>query len=478
METYQAALNYVWGLVNFETTPPARREPYRLERMRALLARLGTPQDAVPAIHIAGSKGKGSTAAMVEIVLRAAGHRTGLFTSPHLHTPRERIRVAGHMISRETFVALVNRLRPVAESLHGVTTFEFLTAMAFVHFAEANVDVAVIEVGLGGRLDATNLISRPLVTIITPLSLEHTAVLGTTLAKIAAEKAGIIKPGVPLVSAPQAPDALNVLVQVAERRGAPATLVGDTWMWERTALSLEGQQFNVTFQPCGSAGEGIAIWGHACGAYQFGVNLTDLTLPLLGPHQLVNATTAVAALHTIREQGVLWSEHALRRGLAHVVWPARVEVMNRHPFIVVDGAHNDASALALRHTLLELVQHGLVSWERLWLVVGLLQDKAPDVVLAPLLPLAAGVVVTQARHPRARPADDLAARLQRPDLPLAPVVEVEPAVDEAVHLALERAGPDGAVVVTGSLFVAAEARRALATTTAKMSTTTPRPTGP
>lgn len=467
MDAYQAALDYVWGLVNFETRPPAQREPYRLDRMRAFLERLGNPQNAVPAVHIAGSKGKGSTAAMIEIVLRAAGHRTGLFTSPHLHSPRERIRVGGRMISRETFVDLVGRLRPVAETLDGVTTFEFLTAMAFVHFAEAGVDVAVVEVGLGGRLDATNVIERPLVTVITPLSLEHTAVLGTTLSQIAAEKAGIVKPGVPLICAPQPAEALDVVADVAARRDAPLTLVGHTWRWERTAIALEGQTFDVTFRPCGPAEDGVALWGTACGTYRFGTRLVGLMLPLLGDHQLINATTAVAALHEVWEQGVIWSEHALRRGLAHVVWPARVEVMSRHPFVVVDGAHNDASARALRDTLLALVRHGLVAWDRLWLVVGLMRDKAPEAVFSPLLPLAAGVIVTQARHPRAMPADALAARLAHFDAPFAPVVEVEPAVDRALHRALALAGPDGAVVVAGSLFVAAEARRAVALAAAR-----------
>ncbi len=461
MMTYQAALDYVWGLVNYETVPPERRSPYRLDRMRAFLERLGNPQNAVPAVHIAGSKGKGSTAAMVEIVLRAAGYRTGLYTSPHLHSPRERIRVGGRMISREAFVELVERLRPVAESFEGLTTFEFLTAMAFVHFAEQGVEVAVVEVGLGGRLDATNLIERPAVTVITPISLEHTTILGNTLAQIAAEKGGIIKPGVPLVSAPQEPEALAVLAEIAAERGAPATLVGHSWVGERTAFSLDGQVFTVTYQPCGPMEGGRAVWGQACGAYQFGFQLPDLAIPLLGKHQVVNATTAVAALHLLREQGYLWSEEALRRGLAHVVWPARVEVVSSRPLVVVDGAHNDTSARALAATLLELAHAGHAAWDRLWLVAGMLRDKDAVAVLEPLMPLAAGLVVTQAHHPRAKPTNELTASLQ-PLLARCPAVVVEePEVERAVARALAWAGPDGAVVVCGSLFVAAEAREFL-----------------
>ncbi len=226
--TYQQALDFIWTLVNFETTPPATREPYTLDRMWELMARLGDPQARLRVVHVAGSKGKGSTSAMIERVLRAAGQRTALYSSPHLHDARERLRVGGEPITEGDFVRLVERLRPHIEALGSVTTFEALTAMAFVHFAETDVDVTVLEVGLGGRLDATNLVT-PLVSVITPLGLEHTAVLGDTIEEIAAEKGGIIKAGVPVVTAAQPPEALAVLRRIASERQAPLIVAAEQW---------------------------------------------------------------------------------------------------------------------------------------------------------------------------------------------------------------------------------------------------------
>ncbi|HYN88535.1 MAG TPA: Mur ligase family protein, partial [Ardenticatenaceae bacterium] len=324
---YQAALDYVWGLVNFETHPPETRAPYTLDRFRDFLSRLGNPEQAILAVHIAGSKGKGSTSAMIEAVLRAAGYRVGFYTSPHLHTPLERIRIGGQMIPEDEFAALVARLRPVAGSLDEVTTFEFLTALGFVYFAEQKVDVAVIEVGLGGRLDATNLVN-PLVAVITPISLEHTKVLGGTIEEIALEKAGIIKPGIPVVSAPQTETARAVLLQTAAECNAPIILVGKHWSWTRGVQSAEAQRFSVEFHPSGrpaaSANE-AALRREAGPDVLF--RYVDLAIPLLGLHQLDNATTGIAALELLKQRGFPTSVAALRRALAGVEWPARVELL-------------------------------------------------------------------------------------------------------------------------------------------------------
>lgn len=449
---FEAALDWVWGLQNLEVTAPAR-EPYTLDRMVELLSRLGDPQDQIPAVHVAGSKGKGSTAAMIESVLRHSGRRTGFYISPHLYTARERISAGGEMISEAEFARMAELVQQAAQGLAGLTTFEALTAMAFAYFQQQKVDIAVVEVGLGGRLDATNLIRRPLVGVITPLSLEHTAILGDTLEAIAFEKAGIIKAGAPVVTAPQAPEALRVLRRVAEERGALLVSVADSYSWRRTELRLEGQAFEIT-----QAGpEGDRAGDRPTGEGQ-AFTLRGLQIPFLGLHQLDNAATAVAALRVVAGQGFGWTEEALRAGLAGVRWPARTEIVSREPFVLVDGAHNGASAQVLAEVIRDIKKSGLVRWNRLWFVVGASSDKRIEDILLPLLPLVDGVIATRSTHPRAFQPELLRQRLEpflsERDIPLL----VTSGVEDALREAMEQAGPDGGVVVAGSLFTAAEAR--------------------
>lgn len=449
---FEAALDWVWGLQNLEVTTPAK-EPYTLDRMVELLSRLGDPQDRIPAVHVAGSKGKGSTAAMIESVLRYSGRRTGFYISPHLYTARERISAGGEMISAAEFARMAGVVRGAAQGLTGLTTFEALTAMAFVYFQQQKVEVAVVEVGLGGRLDATNLIRRPLAAVITPLSLEHTAILGDTLEAIAFEKAGIIKPGAPVVTAPQAPEALRVLRRVAEERGAPLISVAGAYTWRRTELRLEGQTFEI-FQPGperSHAGDPPAAEGQVFAMH-------GLQIPFLGLHQVDNAAAAVAALRVVAGQGFDWTEEALRAGLANVRWPARTEIVSREPFVLVDGAHNGASARVLAEVVREIKKCRLVRWNRLWFVVGASSDKRIEDILQPMLPLVDGVIATRSKHPRAFEPELLRQRLSPllsgRDIPLL----VTSGVEEALREAIEQAGPDGGVVVAGSLFTAAEAR--------------------
>ena len=438
--TYEEVRAWLWSLIDFERKPPATRTPYKLDRMRALLARLNNPQDTVPTIHITGSKGKGSTSAILESILRAAGYRTALYTSPHLHTERERIRLEGQPIAPATMAACAAKVRAAAEGLTGLTFFEAITAIAFLAFAEANVDVAIIEVGLGGTLDATNTISTPLAAIITPISLEHTHILGDTHARIARDKAGIIKPGRPVIVALQVDEAWQEIAAVAKQRQAPLVDVAREWTWERRALSLHGQT--------------IALRHHTRPEWAW----NNLHLALLGMHQIGNAATAIATLTTLRERGALaWDDAALQAGLAHVRWPARTEVLNAHPFVLVDGAHNDASAEALADTLRDLAFHGDVQWDRLWIVLGVSADKNIAAIAAPLHPFATGWIATQANHPRALPPDKVAERLSTILDPLAVVLSA-PDVRTAFTNALHMAGEDGAVIATGSLFVAAEVR--------------------
>ncbi len=431
--TYREAIEYLHSLTDYEKRRIERYSPETLDlsRVERLLAMLGNPHRAYPSVHIAGTKGKGSTAAMVESVLRAAGYRTGLYTSPHLHTFRERIRVGGQLISREEVVALVEEVRPLVAEVPGVTTFEAITAMAFTYFARRGVEVLVAEVGLGGRLDATNVLS-PEVSVITSLSLDHTYLLGNTLPEIAREKAGIIKPGVPAVTAPQRPEALRVIEAVSREREAPLIEVGRDWIWEPGPFDLKGQAFTV--RRVGKGEDTLA------GEYW---------VPLLGRHQLENGTTAIAALQVLRERGFDLPRSAVEEGLRRVEWPGRLEILSTAPLVVVDCAHNPYSAHVLRSTL--------ETWfpGRRWvLVFGASSDKDITGMLRALLPIADHLIVTRSEHPRATAPVELA------DIAASVGGGAEIAVNtqRALQRAVDKLEADEGILVTGSIFLVAEAR--------------------
>jgi dihydrofolate synthase/folylpolyglutamate synthase len=333
MSRYQDALDYIFSYVNYEKQARYiyNAVAFNLRRMEELLDRLGNPQNAFRCVHIAGTKGKGSTSAMVESVLRAAGYRTGLYTSPHLHTFRERIRVGSRLMAKAELVDILQCCQPAIEATPGVTAFEVMTALGFLHFARQGVEWAVLEVGLGGRLDATNVV-HPAVCAITSLSYDHVELLGHTLSLIAWEKAGIIKAGVPVVSAPQEAEAMGVIRRVCADTAARLVTVGQDWTVEGDGAELTGQTLTIR-RPAD------------------GLTLRDLRIGLLGRHQWVNATTAVAMLAELNAQGVVIPEEALRRGLATARWPGRFEVLRLRPAVVVDSAHNADSAQKLRAAL-------------------------------------------------------------------------------------------------------------------------------
>ncbi|WP_322799234.1 folylpolyglutamate synthase/dihydrofolate synthase family protein [Thermoflexus sp.] len=424
---YLAALFGLFGRANFETRRPQMPEAFRLDPVRRLLERLGNPHRRYAVIHIAGTKGKGSTAAMAEAILRAAGYRTGLYTSPHLHTMRERIRIAGEMLSRSAVADLFQRLRPLIEADPELTVFDLLTAMGFLAFAESGVEIAVVEVGLGGRLDSTNVVS-PAVCLITALSRDHTEILGPTLAHIAFEKAGILKPGVPAVTAPQPEEAMAVLRQVAEERDVPLFTL-DGWRYGPEKISPAGQWGEIR------APDG-ARW--------------SVRLPLLGRHQWENAALAVAAMLQLREQGWGIPDEAIREGLEQVKWPGRFEILREDPPLVLDGAHNDASAARLAETIAEVFPG-----HRWRLIFGVSADKDPITILRPLWPLVEKVWLTRSRHPRAADPQRLAEAAEGLGLSWRIRGEVAQALEEAF-------AEGGPILVTGSLFVVAEAREAWA----------------
>jgi dihydrofolate synthase/folylpolyglutamate synthase len=424
MRTYTQALDYLNQFINYERqrSVPYSAETLNLDRMRDVLARLGNPQQAYPSIHIAGTKGKGSTAAMIESILRAAGYRTGLYTSPHLHTFRERIRVRGELIAREMFAALVDEIEPHVASVPGLTWFEIVTALGFLHFERSAVEVGVIEVGLGGRFDATNVVT-PLVSVITSLSLDHMAWLGHTLDQIAFEKAGIIKPGRPAVSAPQPPEALAVIERVAQEREAPLTVIAPS-----PVLLSSSEK--------GRRGEGETFF----------IDGSVYRTALLGLHQIDNAALAITAVR--QASGLSIADEAIAQGLAGVQWPGRFEIAHREPPLVFDGAHNGDSAERLAATLEEVFPG------RRWtLIFGASADKDIAAMLDALLPRAGRLIVTRARSARA--ADLEAIAQQAADRRRS--VETASSVAEAVERALAAGAP---AIVTGSLFVVAEAREA------------------
>ncbi|HEY76181.1 MAG TPA: bifunctional folylpolyglutamate synthase/dihydrofolate synthase [Thermoflexia bacterium] len=431
--TYREAIEYLHSLTDYEKRRIERYSPETLDlsRVERLLAMLGNPHRAYPSIHIAGTKGKGSTAAMVESALRVAGYRTGLYTSPHLHTFRERIRVGGELISREDVVALVGEIQPLVAQVPGVTTFEAITAMAFAYFARQGVEVLVAEVGLGGRLDATNVL-LPEVAVITSLSLDHTYLLGNTLPEITREKAGIIKPAVPVVSAPQRPEAIHVIEEVSQERQAPLVEVGRDWTWDPGPFDLSGQSFTARRVRDGGSDLAGEYW-----------------IPLLGRHQLENGTTAVATLQVLRDRGFDLPSVAVKEGLRRVEWPGRMEVLGENPLVVVDCAHNPYSAQVLRSAL--------ETWfpGRKWvLVFGASSDKNIAGMLRALLPITDYLIVTRSQHPRAAAPIDLA------DVAASVGGGAEVAVN--VRRALQRAKaalePGDGILVTGSIFLVAEAR--------------------
>jgi dihydrofolate synthase/folylpolyglutamate synthase len=442
---YQEALAYIYGLTDYERQGFAAyaAENYDLERVRHLLALLGEPQRSFASVHIAGSKGKGSTAAMAESMLRAAGYRTGLYTSPHLHTFRERIRLDGGLISEAEVVRLVEQVRPLVDEIPEITTFEVMTAMALAWFAQNEAEWVVLEVGLGGRLDATNVVV-PAVAVITSISLDHLAILGDTLAQIAGEKAGIIKPGVPVVSAPQPTEALQVIEGTCARREAPLTLVGRDWIWERLepepgagSASLDGQWFRMQgpdpeMDPGGQ-------W------------LEPLWIPLLGEFQLVNATTAVAALRQIVSLQERLSVAAIREGLRSVYWPGRFEILGRQPLVVADSAHNGDSAKKLMAAL-----RTYLCFERLIVVLGASADHVTSELLTAFLSGADRAIVTRSRHPRAAQPGWIQDRAAA----LGFALETSEDVPRALDMALDGARASDLVLCTGSVFVAAEARAA------------------
>ncbi len=438
---YKQAEEYLFGYTDYEKMPmPHDPAFYDLRRVEELLSRLGKPHLAARSVHIAGTKGKGSVAAMIASALVASGYTTGLYTSPHLHTWRERIRVNGELISEPDFVNLVVRLKPEVEAVNQratygrLTTFELLTALGFAFFKSKKAEFQVLEVGMGGRFDATSVIN-PEVAVLTSISLDHTDVLGKTPARIAGEKTGIIKSGSTVVSAPQIDEVARVIKEACRSRGARLIRVGRD-------VTGQGSGFDTSRQR-------LEVKGR--------LNNYKLSIPLLGQYQLENAAVAVAALEVLAEKGFHISPESIINGLGGVSWPGRFQILSRQPRLVVDGAHNPDSARRLRQSLEQyfgLAARGVKgSLERAILVIGVSCDKDIAGIAAELAPLFDRVIATRSLHPRAMAVAPIVAEFAKYG------VEAQLAGDvpTALRLALGIAGEKGLVCVAGSLFVVGEA---------------------
>lgn len=433
---YQAALDYLYSFVDYSLTHSSRYAQARfdLQRISAFLELLGSPHQQYPVIHVAGTKGKGSTAAMMASSLMASGYRVGLYSSPHLQEYTERMQVNGQPIGKAELARLIESIKPSIAQVEHLTTFEITTALGFLHFANQKVDVAVIEVGLGGRLDATNVVN-PLVSVITSLSMDHVGVLGDTLPKIAYEKAGIIKPGRPVVLALQRDDARQVVEQIAAERGSPLVKIGKDYHYAPASHSLHGQTFQV---------------------WKTDEEPVLLSTPLLGLHQVENAATAFAALRVASQQGLRVADDDIREGFARVSWPGRFEVLQAEPApaVIVDSAHNRDSAHRLRQALDDYLPDRPVV-----LIYGASEDKDIDGMFAELMPRVSMLIATQSTHPRAMHADRLAELARQYGKTAMVSVPVENALPAAIQAAVALQPPEsGVVLAAGSLFIAAAIR--------------------
>jgi dihydrofolate synthase/folylpolyglutamate synthase len=432
---YQQAIDYINSYTDYEKIGmPHDPAFYDLRRVDELLSLLGNPHRKAGSIHITGTNGKGSVAVMIAAALAAAGYITGLYTSPHFHTWRERIQVDGQLISEDELARLVTELKPQLEAVNDkanygkLTTFEFLTTLAFAYFGQKGVKFQVLEVGLGGKFDATSVIT-PLVSVITPISFDHTDVLGNTLAEITAEKCGVIKPDSIVISAPQPPEAAGVIKEACRQRRAKLITVGRDVTWQGLSFALDGQRLRV----------------------QGRINY-QLFLPLLGEHQLVNAATAVAALEVLVDKGFDIPKESVAKGFEQVSWPGRFQILRRRPLLVVDGGHNIGAARSLTQSIKQYLDY-----ERAILVMGTSQDKDIASLVAEVAPLFDEVIVTRSRHPRALALAPLAAAFARHGIKARLADDVTSALSQALALA----GENDLVCVAGSLFIVGEAMAAV-----------------
>ncbi len=430
---YNEAINYVYHFTNYEAVPrPHAEDNYDLRRLFEILEQLGNPHLKAKSLHITGTNGKGSTAAMLASVLTAAGYKTGLYTSPHLITTRERFMIDGKMISEAELADIVTRLKPHVEAVNQratygkLTVFEILTVLCFIYFAENKLDFQVMEVGMGGRFDATNVI-KPEVCFLTAISYDHCEILGDTLTKIATEKCGIIKPGCTVISQLQKEEAAVVIQRHCQEKNVKLIKIGEE-------VTRKGLKYDFDHQE-------IEIQGR--------LDTYHVSIPLLGQYQLENTAAAVAGLEVLIEKGYKISSDQIKQGLAAVQFPGRMTIVSRNPLMVLDGGHNPGAAHNLKQAILKYFKPA----KRI-LVVGIAGDKDIPAIIHELAPVFQTVIVTRAHSQRAATTDRLAGEFAKHHITAIQKENVIAALEEAKKLA----GAQDLIVVTGSLYVVGEAK--------------------
>lgn len=434
--SYAKSLRYLASLNDFERLRIVRytSQNFDLDRMRTLLKKLGNPQDQFKSVHIAGTKGKGSTCAMIAAMLQACGYKVGLYTSPHLIDVRERITINGEMIHQSDFARIVKLAEPIVERMKPrATYFDVLTAVAFKHFAEHKVDIAVIETGLGGRLDSTNVI-KPEVTGITSISKDHMAQLGSTVAKIAEEKAGIFKAGIPAISVQQDPDADAVLKRIAEKNGTTLEVTGQSieFSYRFESSRMQGPHNRVCLTTPNSKFEHLAV-------------------PLLGEHQAINCGLALSVIDRLKSRGFAISDSKAMEGLSKTSVPGRMEMLSQTPRVVCDAAHNAASLDAM---LRAIGQH--IPYDSMVIIFGCCSDKDVSGMLERIAGGADKVIFTRVNNIRSADPNELAARYVEL---YGKMAQVAPTLEDALAIANRAVTKEDLITITGSFYLVGEAKK-------------------
>jgi len=435
--TYQQTLAYLDSLINYEKKSNFDyKKSFKLERMKSFSHRFEDPHKGIKTIHISGTKGKGSVSSFINSILMEAGYKVGLYTSPHLFSFRERIRINGEPIGEDDVARLIDKMKPYVDMMDEngdrPTYFEVCTMMAFLYFKDENVDFMVLEVGMGGRLDSTNVVDS-LVSVITPISYDHTKFLGSTLGDIAFEKCGIIKDNSVVISSPQESEAMDVIRRISRERNSKLYVVGKDLFFEALDTNLEWQSFRLLSR------------------YR---EYPHLRIKLLGDFQFENATAAVAAVEELGYRGIFISSDAIKDGLEKARWPGRLEIVNKKPFIVVDGAQDVNSTSRLKKAV-----KALLRYKRLFLIFGAMQDKDIDGMCRILSDMADCVVTTKSKSERAASPSVIREKMLKCNKALDVIVTDSPAL--AIRKCKEKACEEDLILVTGSLYVVADAMEAL-----------------
>jgi len=427
---YQRSLDFIYSFIDLSITRNLRYSPdkFDLSRMYGVMSSLGDPQLNYDVVHVAGTKGKGSICAMTASIMKEAGYKVGFYSSPHMIDFRERIKVNNNEISKESLTNYVMKLRQIFNNVEKISTFEIITAIAFKYFSDQQVDIAVIEVGMGGRLDATNVV-QPILTIISPVSHDHMKILGNTIAKIAKEKAGIIKKSIPVILSGQKKSAKEEIEIIANRNGSLIIDTSKKYTFEQINYSLEKQSFIIK--------ENLIHPRDTCGPIY--------EIPLLGDHQIHNAITAFACVMRLRKLGYEINESALKNGFSRVEWQGRFEVVYQKPLIIVDGAHNRDSFRKLRDTIKKYL-----AGKKVILIFGASEDKEVKLMVKIIKPYVDHFIFTKSEHPRALGLDKLEKLASSLDLNNYSMCEI----DSIIPLILRKSDQKKAYIASGSIFIA------------------------